>query len=235
MISKTTQGLEKLDNGEIKFSFVNLLHLHRPLMIVDEAHNAVTGLTREMQTRVNPCAIIEFTATPRDENGHLLNNILHSVTARELKLEEMIKLPVMLDEHETWQSAVNGAIAIRASLAKAAQHDTDYIRPIVLFQAQPRDQEVTVEILKTYLKDAENIDERKIAVATGDQRELDGIDLFDPQCPIEYVITVEALKEGWDCSFRLRVLLRFAHSKHNGNRTVAGPRTAYALRQTPQG
>ena len=40
-----------------------------------------------------------------------------------------------------------------------------------------------------------------IAVATGDQRELDGIDLFDRTCPIEYVITVEALKEGWDCSF----------------------------------
>ena len=30
---------------------------------------------------------------------------------------------------------------------------------------------------------------------------MDGIDLFDPCCPIEYVITVEALKEGWDCSF----------------------------------
>ena len=32
-------------------------------------------------------------------------------------------------------------------------------------------------------------------------RELDGINLFDPHCPIEYVITIEALKEGWDCSF----------------------------------
>ena len=49
--------------------------------------------------------------------------------------------------------------------------------------------------------DAENIPESAIAVATGDQRELDGIDLFDRSCPIEYVITVEALKEGWDCSF----------------------------------
>ena len=57
-------GLERLDGGGAKFSFANLLHIHRPLMIVDEAHNAVTGLTREMQTRVNPCAIIEFTATP---------------------------------------------------------------------------------------------------------------------------------------------------------------------------
>ena len=40
-----------------------------------------------------------------------------------------------------------------------------------------------------------------IAVATGDQRELDGIDLFDRACGIEHVITIEALKEGWDCSF----------------------------------
>ena len=49
--------------------------------------------------------------------------------------------------------------------------------------------------------DVEQIPPGRIAVATGDQRELDGIDLFDPACPIDYVITVEALKEGWDCSF----------------------------------
>src|SRR5690606_20283405 len=38
-------------------------------------------------------------------------------------------------------------------------------------------------------------------VVTADQRELDGINLFDHQCPVDYVITVQALKEGWDCSF----------------------------------
>jgi type III restriction enzyme len=149
-----------------------------------------------MQARVNPSAIIEFTATPR-----LNSNILHSVTAQELKLEEMIKLPIMLSEHDTWQNAVNGAIASRASLAEEADNDTAYIRPIVLFQAQPKNQEVTVEVLKKHLIEVEQIAEHKIAVATGDQRELDGINLFDPKCPIEYVITVEALKEGWDCSF----------------------------------
>lgn len=56
-------------------------------------------------------------------------------------------------------------------------------------------------MLKKHLIEVEQIPEHKIAVATGDQRELDGINLFDPKCPIEYVITVEALKEGWDCSF----------------------------------
>lgn len=195
-LSPSAPGLERLDGGGVKFSFANLLHMHRPLMIVDEAHNAVTGLTREMQARVNPCAIIEFTATPR-----LNSNILHSVSAQELKLEEMIKLPIMLAEHDTWQNAVNGAIAARASLAAEAKDDPDYIRPIVLFQAQPKNQEVTVEVLKKHLIDVEQIPEEKIAIATGDQRGLDGIDLFDRACPIEYVITVEALKEGWDCSF----------------------------------
>ena len=195
-VRDTAPGLEKLDNGTVKFSFANLLHRHRPLMIVDEAHNAVTGLTREMQARVNPCAIVEFTATPQRRS-----NILHSVTAQELKREEMIKLPIMLAEHDTWQNAVTGAINSRASLAKTAKDDADYIRPIVLLQAQPKNQEVTVEALKNHLMDIEQIPESKIAIATGDQRELDGIDLFDHTCPIEYVITIEALKEGWDCSF----------------------------------
>ena len=195
-VRDTVPGLEQLERGGVKFSFANLLHIHRPLMIVDEAHNAVTGLTREMQARVNPCAIVEFTATPRRRS-----NILHSVTAQELKREEMIKLPIMLSEHDTWQNAVSGAIAACASLAETASGDADYIRPIVLFQAQPRNQEVTVAALKDHLMEVEQIPEDKIAIATGNQRELDGIDLFDRACPIEYIITVEALKEGWDCSF----------------------------------
>ncbi len=197
----TAPGLEKMENGKVKFSFANLLHIHRPLMIVDEAHNAVTDLTREMQARVNPCAIIELTATPRDTKGHRLNNILHSVTAQELKTAEMIKLPIMLSEHDSWQGAVSGAIAARASLAEKAKNDPDHLRPIVLFQAQPKNQEVTVNVLKTHLMEDGRIPEEKIAIATGAQRELDGIDLFDPRCGIEYIITVEALKEGWDCSF----------------------------------
>ncbi|MCY3956560.1 MAG: DEAD/DEAH box helicase family protein [Nitrospira sp.] len=195
-VRDTAQGLEKSASGGVKFSFANMLHLHRPLMIVDEAHNAVTGLTRDMQARLNPSAIIEFTATPKPKS-----NILHSISAQELKQAEMIKLPIMLTEHTSWQNAVNGAIAARASLDKTARDDSDYIRPIVLFQAQPKNEEVTVNVLKKHLLEVENVPETAIAVATGDMRELDGIDLFDPHCPIEYVITIEALKEGWDCSF----------------------------------
>lgn len=182
---------------DIRYSFANLCHLRRPLMIVDEAHKAVTGLSREMQARVNPAAIIEFTATP-----HKKSNILHSVSATELKNAQMIKLPVQLEEHETWESAVTGAILKRAELAEDAAKDRlGYIRPIILFQAEDKNREVTVDVLRQHLIDTHHINPAAIAVATGDQRGLDGIDLFKPDCPIEYVITVEALKEGWDCSF----------------------------------
>lgn len=196
-LPKNIEGLEKKeDTNNIKFSLANLLHIAHPIMIVDEAHNAVTGLSRVMQERIAPSCIIEFTATPR-----LNSNILHSVTAQELKDEDMIKLPIVLAEHPNWQSAVDGAIQRRQELENVAEKDKSYIRPIVLFQAQKKNEEVTVDALKDYLIETSGIDKNKVAIATGDQRDLDGIDLFDPKCRIEYVITVEALKEGWDCSF----------------------------------
>jgi type III restriction enzyme len=200
-VSPNTPGLERNDNGpmkgDIRFSFANLMHLHRPLVIMDEAHKAGTSLSQDVYERINPSALIEFTATPKG-----FNNILHSVTAQELKDEEMIKMPVVLDEAETWQGAVNSAILKRAELQEHADLDREgYIRPIVLFQAQKKGEEVTVDVLKQHLIENENIDPAKIAVATGAQRDLDGIDLFKSDCLIEYVITIEALKEGWDCSF----------------------------------
>ena len=195
-LSGRAPGLETFAEGGVKYSFANLMHLHQPLMIVDEAHNAVTGLTREMQERVNPAAIIEFSATPRSKS-----NILYSVSAQELKRAQMIKLPIILSEHDSWQNAVNGAIAARSSLAEKAEDDPGHIRPIVLFQAQPKNQEVSVKVLKEYLVEVERIPENRIVIATGVQRQLDGVNLFEPDCPVEYVITVEALKEGWDCSF----------------------------------
>ena len=52
-----------------------------------------------------------------------------------------------------------------------------------------------------YLLEQEHIPRERIAIATGNQRELDGINLLDPKNKVDFVITVEALKEGWDCPF----------------------------------
>jgi type III restriction enzyme len=53
-------GMElKRKDSQPKYSFANLLFYHRPLMIVDEAHKVVTGLSQETLRRINPAAIIE--------------------------------------------------------------------------------------------------------------------------------------------------------------------------------
>jgi len=193
-------GLTQKELGHIKYSFANLLAVYQPIVIVDEAHNARTQLTFETLHRVHPAAIIELTATPNTTNNNG-SNVLFHVSAAELKAEEMIKLPILLTEHETWQDAIRDAVITRNKLELDAQKDHDYIRPIVLFQAESKNAEITVEVLKKHLIEQLNIEESKIAIATGTKRELDNLNLFDPTCPIEYIITIEALKEGWDCSF----------------------------------
>ena len=190
------------DMGRVKHSLVNLLALARPIVIVDEAHNAKTDTTFATLKRLAPSCILELTATPVPKK----TNVLYSVSAQELAAADMIKLPVMLAEHTLWGDAVRDAVLRRKQLeaeaiSEAASSAAEYLRPIVLFQAQDKGAEVPPEVLLKHLVDNEHIAEHEIVIATGDQRGLDGIDLFDRACRIRYVITVEALKEGWDCSF----------------------------------
>lgn len=194
-------GLGSGELGRVKYSFANILALHNPLVIMDEAHNARSHLSFEVIKRIHPACVVEFTATP-DDSQQSASNVLYSVTAAELKAEQMIKLPIMLTEHaEGWQSAVRDACLTRKKLSEEAQREPDYIRPIVLYQAEPKNGEITFEVLKRFLVDDLQVPENEIAVATGNQRELDGLNLFARDCPIKYIITIDALKEGWDCSF----------------------------------
>jgi len=114
----------------------------------------------------------------------------------------LIKLPIVLAEHpQGWQECLRDAVLTRSRLELLAQQEPDYLRPIVLVQAEPKGGEAVVDVVRQHLVEQEQVPENQIAVATGTQKELDGINLFDPACQIRFVITVEALKEGWDCSF----------------------------------
>ncbi|ABB30917.1 type III restriction protein res subunit [Geobacter metallireducens RCH3] len=191
--------LTATDLGRVKASLANWLTLNRPIVVVDEAHNNRTDQAFRTLKNLHPACVIELTATPAASS-----NVLYHVGASALQREDMIKLPIVLMEHPTgWKDAVRDAILTRDRLEKLAAGEPDYIRPVLLFQAEPKNGEVTVERLLEHLTspDGEKLDRRQIAVATGDQKELDGIVLADPLCPIRYVITVEALKEGWDCPF----------------------------------
>lgn len=185
------------DIGRVKYSVANWMHLHKPIVIVDEAHNNRTDRFFKSLGRVNPSCIIEMTATPVPGN-----NVLYHVAATELKAEQMIKLPIVLAEHpQGWRECLRDAILTRDRLELLAQKEKDYLRPIALIQAMPINGEATVEVVRQHLIEQEKISENQIAIATGTQKGLDGFNLFEQDCLIRYVITVEALKEGWDCSF----------------------------------
>jgi type III restriction enzyme len=142
-VPDNAEGLERGEDGKIKFSFVNLMAVHRPLVIVDEAHKAGTNLSFDMLAALRPSCIVEFTATPNTD-PKTGSNIVFRASAAEVKAAEMIKLPIILTEHPDWRAAIHGAIETRAQLADTAKGDSRYIRPLVLFQAQDKGQEVTM-------------------------------------------------------------------------------------------
>ncbi|MBU4273813.1 MAG: DEAD/DEAH box helicase family protein [Proteobacteria bacterium] len=191
--------LTDADLGRVKASLANWLALNQPIVIVDEAHNNRTEQAFRTLKNLFPACVVELTATPASGS-----NVLYHVGAQALQNEDMIKLPIVLMEHPTgWKDAVRDAILTRDRLENLAAQEPEYIRPVLLFQAEPINGEVTVKKLLEHLisQDGEKLDRKQIAVATGDQKELDGVVLADPLCPIRFVITVEALKEGWDCPF----------------------------------
>jgi len=200
------RALDRRDNGEPIYSLASVLRLRRPVVIVDEAHNARTDLSFDTLARFNPSCIIEFTATPNRESSP--SNVLHSVSAAELNAEAMIKMPIRLETRVEWKELLNDAVALRAKLEQEAQRERqetgEYLRPIVLIQAQPRRQNretLTVDVIKRALVDDLRVPENQIAVATAEERGLEDVDIGDSKCEIRFVITVYALKEGWDCPF----------------------------------
>jgi len=202
------QGAEQT----VPYSLANVLRLRRPFVIVDEAHNSRTELAFDMLARFRPSGVMELTATPDTERTP--SNVLHSVSAAELKAEEMIKLPVVLETEPNWQQCLADAIGRRDALHKLADDErrtgADYLRPIVLIQAEPRRSGVEtldVERVRHELIANHRIPADEITVATGEEKGLEKIEaehklgIADPACPVKFVITQKALAEGWDCPF----------------------------------
>jgi type III restriction enzyme len=193
-------------------SLANVLRLRRPFVVVDEAHNSRTELAFDMLARFRPSGVMELTATPDLERTP--SNVLHSVSAAELKAEEMIKLPVVLETEPNWQQCLADAVGRREGLHKLAEEEfragAEYLRPLVLIQSEPRRAGVETldfERIRHELINNHGIPAREIVVATGEEKGLDQIDkdyelgIADPTCPVKFVITQKALAEGWDCPF----------------------------------
>ena len=187
-----------IDNVD-ETALIQVFNQLSPVVIVDESHHTTGDLSIEMLKNLNPSFILDLTATPRANS-----NIISYVDAAQLKAENMVKLPVIVYNRPSQEEVIADALDLRNKLDELAQTKTDgrYIRPIVLFQAQPKQAEnvETFEKLKKRLVD-NGIPEEEIAIKTADINELKNVDLQSPDCKIKYIITVNALKEGWDCPF----------------------------------
>ena len=203
----------RYENGAAIPSLANLLCLRRPAIVVDEAHGARTDLSFEALARFNPACILELTATPTQPPKPNPSNVLYHVSAYELKAEHMIKLPIRLELRGQWREAIAAAVAKRNELQTLADAERaltgEYLRPIVLLQAQPKSKHgatLTVAAVRAALHDL-GVPDEQIAEETGEVREVKaweekhGQTLFDERCPIRFIITVQALREGWDCPF----------------------------------
>ncbi len=193
--------LDKDSEGEIIYSLANIIKLYNPLVIVDEGHNIQTGLSFKMLENLNPSFVLEFTATPKGDS-----NVLVNVPAKELKDEHMIKMPVYLANKTPWQEAIyDGIDKLRDLERRTKKLKNEYIRPIMLLQAEQEKESSTkvyVEKVKKFLIDEVKIPEDQIAVKTSKQDNLPKWEILSKRnCPIRFIITVNALREGWDCPF----------------------------------
>jgi|JI10StandDraft_1071094.scaffolds.fasta_scaffold38480_3 type III restriction enzyme len=182
-------------------ALINVIRRLHPVVVVDESHNAESQLSVEMMKNLNPDFILDLTATPRNNS-----NIISFVDALALKKQHMVKLPVIVANRSNKGEVIESALILRRQLEDLAKREETeggkYIRPIVLFQAQPRtdDDNTTFEKIREKLAELK-IPPEQIKIKTADINELKGVDLMSRDCPVRFIITVNALKEGWDCPF----------------------------------
>lgn len=202
------QSFESLLGNDEEISLMKVMQFLNPLVVVDESHNAESSLSVDMLKEFNPCFILDLTATPRKNS-----NIISFIDALELKKENMVKLPVIVYNHQDKTEVINSSLQLQKRLELQAIEEEKkggkYIRPIVLFQAQPKngkaflneeEEKSNVQKLKEKLIESK-IPAEQIKIKTANINEIKGIDLMSKECEVRFIITINALKEGWDCPF----------------------------------
>ena len=215
-LSERHPDLEKNNAGDsVKQSLINVLKLIRPTVILDEAHKAYgPNDTSNMEfvrsvNRLNPRFVLELSATPKTG----ISNVLVNISGTELQAEEMIKLPIEIhsfgnsDWKHTLAETQQKLQELETEAQKLQARENRYIRPIALVRVQRTggDQRgkgtIHSEDVREYLIQHLAVPQNRIRVQSSEQKELAGEDLLSETSPVRWIITKDALKEGWDCSF----------------------------------
>ena len=192
----------------VKTSLGNTLKILKPIVIIDEGHKTYSAGAQKTIRDFNPSIVVELSATPLQPS-----NILVEISGQELNREEMIKLDLHVFNKSTlaWHDVLREALNKRKTLEdKAIEHEANtaiYIRPICLIQVERtgKDQRGTryihAEDVKDYLITQCGVGIEQIAIKSSEADDIEGIDLLSRTCQIRFIITKQALQEGWDCPF----------------------------------
>jgi len=196
----------------VKTSLGNTVRLLRPLIILDEGHKAYSVNAKATLEGFNPCMIVELSATP--PKGA---NVLVEISGLDLHAEEMIKLDLHIHNKASgdWRDALLASVEHRERLEAEARRQAAesgvYIRPICVIQVERTGKQqrkpgyVHTDDVREYLLQHAGVSHEHIAVktsATDDLKDVDDIGgLMSRDCPIRFIITKQALQEGWDCPF----------------------------------
>jgi len=215
-LSERHPDLEKNNvAGSVKHSLINVLKLIRPTVILDEAHKAYGPNDRNNRefvksvNRLNPRFVLELSATPRIG----ISNILVNISGTELQAEEMIKLPIEIhsfgnsDWKHTLAETQRKLQQLETEAQKLQTRENHYIRPIALVRVQRTGGEqrgrgnIHSEDVREHLVRQLAVPQDRIRVQSSEQKELVGEDLLSETSSVRWIITKDALKEGWDCAF----------------------------------
>ena len=216
ILSEQHPDLEKNKTEDwVKQSLINVFKLIRPTVILDEAHKAYGPNNKNNQefvksvNRLNPRLVLELSATPKTG----ISNILVNISGTKLRDEEMIKLPIEIhsSRDSDWQHTLAETQARLNELENAAQkskqNENRYVRPIALVRVQNTGKEqrkqgrIHSEDVREYLIQNLSVPENQIRIQSSEQKELAGEDLLSELSSVRWIITKDALKEGWDCAF----------------------------------
>lgn len=209
---------------QIKTSLGNTLRLLNPVVILDESQKAYSPNAQRTIFGFNPCIVVELSATPPEAS-----NVLVNITGKQVEKEDMIKLDLHITRKGSlaWKDTLWASAKKREELEKAAikneQNSGVYIRPICLVRTERvgREQQGKGFIHSNDVRDElirGGIPVECIAIKTSEEDELKEIDdiggLMSRDCPVRYIITKQALQEGWDCAFAyVLAVLDKTHSK----------------------
>ena len=215
-LSEHLPDLEKNSSGDwVKQSLINVLKLIRPTVILDEAHKAYGPNDKNNRefvksvNRLNPRFVLELSATPKIG----ISNILVNISGTELQAEEMIKLPIEVhsftnsDWKHTLAETQKKVEQLEEEARQLQSRENRYVRPIALVRVQrtgreQRDQgNIHAEDVREYLIQNLSVPEAQIRVQSSENKELGHEDLLSEHSPVRWILTKDALKEGWDCSF----------------------------------